>query len=124
MSTTPEPGHLEFVHTLMFERTRKGVLSDEEVKAVEDELLEDPRRGDLMGATGGVRKIRAAQGGHGKRGSARVAYLYVEKWATVFFLLAFPKNVQGNLTAEQKKVVRDRVAEIEAEEWPRTKPER
>ncbi|HEV2147628.1 MAG TPA: type II toxin-antitoxin system RelE/ParE family toxin [Longimicrobiaceae bacterium] len=124
VNAIPETRYLEFVYIDLFERTRKGVLTDEEVRAVEDELLERPTRGDVMEGTGGVRKIRAAQEGHGKSGSARVAYLYVEKWASVFFMLAFPKNVQGNLTSEQKKIVRDEVARIRAEEWPRRKRKR
>jgi hypothetical protein len=111
--------YLEFVYLPLFERTRKGVLSDEEVKAVEDELLGNPRAGVVMVNTGGVRKVRAAQEQRGKSGSARVAYLYVPEQATVYFILAFPKNVQGNLTAEQKKQVRALVAQIKAEDWPR-----
>ena len=110
---------LEFVYLALFERTRKGVLTDAEVKAVEDELLANPRAGAVMVNTGGVRKVRAAQEQRGKSGSARVAYLYVEEQATVYFILAFPKNVQGNLTAEQKKQVRAVVAAIKGEDWPR-----
>lgn len=113
---------LEFVYLALFERTRKGVLSDVEMKAVEDELLVNPRAGAVMANTGGVRKIRAAQEQRGKSGSARVAYLYVEEQATVYFILAFPKNVQGNLTAEQKKQVRALVAQIRQEPWPRRRP--
>lgn len=114
--------HLEFVYTDFFERTRRGVLTDDEMKAVEDEILENPRRGAVMGSTGGVRKIRAARAGHGKSGSARVAYLYVEDWDAVFFLLAFPKNVQANLTDAQKTAVRNEVRWLLAEVWPRRKP--
>lgn len=118
MSATPGPGLLEFVYTDFFRRTRKGVLTDEEMQAVENELLENPERGDTMGDTGGVRKIRAATEGRGKSGSARVAYLYVEERATVYFILAFPKNVQPNLTAAQKKVVREEAEGLKAEPWP------
>ena len=110
---------LEFVYLGLFERTRKGVLSDAEMKEVEDALLANPRAGAVMANTGGVRKVRAAQEQRGKSGSARVAYLYVEEQATVYFILAFPKNVQGNLTDAQKKQVRTVVAQIRDEGWPR-----
>lgn len=116
---TAEFSLLEFVYTALFERTRKGVLTNEEMQAVEDDLLKNPRAGAIMSNTGGVRKTRAAQEGHGKRGSGRVAYLYVPEQQTVYFLLAFPKNVQGNLTDAQKKLVRELVKEISREEWPR-----
>lgn len=112
-------GLLEFVYLALFERTRKGVLTDEEMKEVEDALLANPRAGVVMVNTGGVRKVRAAQEHRGKSGSARVAYLYVEEQATVYFITAFPKNGQGNLTDEQKKQVRRLVQHIRDEGWPR-----
>jgi hypothetical protein len=110
---------VEFVYLSFFERTRKGVLTDAEMKEVEDELLANPRTGVVMANTGGVRKVRAAQGQRGKSGSARVAYLYVEEQSTVYFIIAFPKNVQGNLTDAQKKQVRGVVVQIRNESWPR-----
>ncbi|HEU4883616.1 MAG TPA: type II toxin-antitoxin system RelE/ParE family toxin [Longimicrobium sp.] len=112
-------GLVEFVYLALFERTRKGVLTDAEMKELEDELLANPRAGVVMVNTGGVRKVRAAQEGRGKSGSARVAYLYVEEQATVYFIIAFPKNVQGNLTDAQKKQLRAVVAQIRDEGWPR-----
>jgi hypothetical protein len=50
-----------------------------------------------------------------------VIYFFVGRQQTVYFILAFPKNVQGNLTEAQKKAVREIVAGIEEEEWPRMK---
>ena len=119
MIPSAEPSALEFVYMHLFERSRKGVLTDQEVKALEDTLLEDPEDGDVMSQTGGVRKSRVANAGRGKRGSGRVAYLSVQAQRTIYFLFAFPKNVQGNLTDEQKKTVRALVAEIRNERWPR-----
>lgn len=115
---------LEFVYLELFERTRKGVLSDAEMKAVEDDLLGNPRAGVVIVNTAGVRKVRAAQEQRGKSGSARVVYLYVEEQRTVYFVLAFPKNVQGNLTAEQKKLVRALVGQVRQQDWPRKRPAR
>jgi len=114
----PAERALEFVYTPLFERTRKALLSEEDMKRVEDELLADPERGVLMGGTGGIRKLRAAQENRGKRGSARVAYLYIEERQTVYFLIAFGKNVQANLTAAECRMLRQVVAMIRAEPWP------
>jgi hypothetical protein len=110
---------LEFIYLALFERTRKGVLSDTEMREVEDQLLANPRAGVVIVNTCGVRKLRAAQEQRGKSGSARVVYLYVEEQSTVYFILAFPKNVQGNLTADQKKLVRTLVGQVRQEAWPR-----
>lgn len=124
VKTPNASGFLEFVSTPMFERTRKGVLSDEDVRELENDLVKNPEAGDVVSGTGGVRKARAATEGHGKRGSVRVAYLFVRKWETIFFLFPFPKNVQGNLTAEQKKAIRAEISRITAEPWPRKKPKK
>ncbi len=119
----PERGELlEFVYLELFERTRRGVLGDVEAKAVEDALLANPRAGVVIVDTGGVRKVRAAQDHRGKRGSARVVYLYVQEQRTVYFILVFPKNVQGNLTARQKQAVRTLVGQVREEQWPRRRP--
>lgn len=114
-------GLLEFVYLAMFERTRQGVLEEGDIERLEDALLANPRAGAVLAGTGGVRKVRAAQRGRGKRGSARVAYLYVEAQATVYLVLAFPKNVRGALTAEQTRAVRSLAEAIRREPWPRAR---
>lgn len=118
MPPPAEPPFLEFVYLPLFERARRHVFTDEEMEKVENMLLENPEDGDLMSNTGGVRKSRAANEGRGKSGSGRVLYLYLRWRRTIYFLLAFPKNVQGNLTDAQKKAVRALVADIKSEVWP------
>jgi hypothetical protein len=110
------PRFVEFVLLPSFERTAEGVLSESDIRELECTLLENPREGPVMRGTGGVRKVRAAAEGRGKRGSARVIYLYVEARETIYFLLCFPKNKQANLTPEQTRRIRLLVAQLEAEE--------
>ena len=55
-------------------------FTDDELAAVQERILDDPRRGDLIPGGRGLRKLRAAVAGRGKRGGARVIY-YV--WAVV-----------------------------------------
>jgi hypothetical protein len=115
MARSHEHTHLEFVYLPLFERTRKGLLSDDDMHRLEDELLENPQAGDVEDNAGGLRKVRARIGERGKSGSARVAYLYVETRAKLYFILAFPKNVQGALTQDQKKVIRSLAAQLKKE---------
>jgi len=61
-----ENRYLEFVYLELFERTRNGVISDEEMKVLEDELLENPEKGSVQRDTGGVRKVRVATRGGGR----------------------------------------------------------
>jgi hypothetical protein len=41
--------------------------------------------------------------GRGKRGGARVIYLDVMIKSRIYLLMAYPKNVQENLSVDQKK---------------------
>ncbi len=68
----------EFIYTELFEKTAAGLLTDPIMEDVENTLCINPRAGDVMRNTNGVRKLRVALPGRGKRGSARVTYLYVE----------------------------------------------
>ena len=115
MAPAHDHTHLEFVYLPLFERTRKGLLSEDDLRRLENDLLGNPQTGDVENNAGGVRKVRARTGERGKSGSARVAYLYVETRATLYFILAFPKNVQGALTQDQKKVIRTLAAQLKQE---------
>jgi hypothetical protein len=109
-----EGRYLQFIYLSSFERTR-GLITDEEMKSLEDELLQNPKKGKVEGGTGGVRKVRVGTDGKGKSGSARIGYLYVEVKGKIYFILAFPKNVQANFTSDQKKQMRSLVARLKKE---------
>ena len=80
------------------------------------ELLNDPRAGATDAGTGGIRKLRVALPSRGKRGSTRVAYLYLEVRGRVYFLLAYAKAERVDLSAADKKVLRTLVTELETRE--------
>ena len=90
-------------------------LHDEELKLLEDILLENPQKGDVIEGTSGARKMRIQMNGHGKRGGGRVIYVDIFEKEKLYFLFAYPKNVQVNLTEQQKKIVRQMVESIKGE---------
>lgn len=90
-------------------------LHDEELKLLEDILLENPQKGDVIEDTSGARKMRIQMNGHGKRGGGRVIYVDIFEKEKLYFLFAYPKNVQVNLTEQQKKIVRQMVEAIKGE---------
>lgn len=110
-----EPRYYEFVRLPSFERSAENVLTEEEIQCVEARLIANPRAGDLVANTGGVRKTRAASEGRGKSGSTRVIYLFLELRGKIYLLLAYPKNAQANLTDEQKRRMRELVARLREE---------
>ncbi len=94
-----------FIYTELFEKTAADLLTDPIMEGVENTLCINPRAGDVIRDTNGVRKLRVALPGRGKCGSARVTYLYIEVGGTVYFLLAYAKTTQGNVTSAQKKLL-------------------
>lgn len=110
----PDTGrNIEFVYTPLFESAARVMFDDEAMRHVELALLVAPRAGDLVPGTGGVRKLRAQLPGQGKRGGARVIYLYIEIRDRVYFLLAYAKNEQVDLTATQKQALRTMAKQLE-----------
>ena len=75
-------------------------------------LSEHPQAGDVIPSAGGARKLRWAAKGKGKRGGARIIYLYVVVAESVYLLRCYSKNVQTDLRADEKKQVRELVARL------------
>lgn len=105
----------EFVYSDGFLEDVEGLLDEDALRALENELLEDPRRGRTIRGTGGFRKIRAAAEGRGKRGGARVIYYYVDRRRTVYFIMAYAKNVKDDLTPAEEKALRKIAQALEEE---------
>jgi hypothetical protein len=55
---------------------------------------------------GGARKLRWAAKGKGKRGGARIIYLYAVISARIYLLRCYAKNVRTDPTADEKKALR------------------
>jgi putative transcriptional regulator len=77
-------------------------LSDEEYRQLQNELLKTPTKGDVIQGTGGLRKVRVASKGKGKRGGARVIYYYLNSFKRFYLLTIYAKNEVTNLTPQEK----------------------
>jgi mRNA-degrading endonuclease RelE of RelBE toxin-antitoxin system len=63
-----------FVETRSFSRRRTEQLTDEQFRLLQLSLLSNPQAGDVIRGTGGLRKLRWATTGRGKRGGVRIIY--------------------------------------------------
>ena len=82
----------------------------------------NPEAGEVVPESGGVRKIRWALQGRGKRGGARVIYYYHNESIPLYALDIYAKNQKTNLSAAEKKAARKTIAAIRAEHSRRKQP--
>lgn len=106
------PGLLEFVYLAPYERMARAEISEQVERAFESLVIADPNIGDVLPGLGGVRKVRVALPGRGKRGGARFLYFVRLIRGRVYVLTAYTKNVQGDLSSEQRKRIRQVVSDL------------
>ena len=108
---------LEFIEFPAFTKrllTLAKDYADDVLLEIESDLLENPERGPVIEGTAGVRKARVAdpRRGKGKSGGFRYMYYYIERDGQVFLLMIFSKNEQADLTAQQKKLLKQAVLSL------------
>ena len=81
-------------------------MSDDEYRALQETLVNRPGMGDIVQGTGGLRKVRWKQEGHGKSGGVRVIYYWMTEDEQLYMLYVYPKSKQEDLTAGQKKALK------------------
>ena len=84
---------------------------DEALAELQTALMVNPEVGNPIPRSGGLRKIRVAAKGKGKRGGARVIYYWHRGDGQIFLLLTYPKNELDDLTTMQLRELRDLAAE-------------
>jgi hypothetical protein len=85
------------------------LATDEEYRALQEVLVKNPAAGDLIPGGGGIRKVRMARPGTGKRGGARVIYYRRQDKGTILMLVAYGKSVKTNLSPAEISMLRELV---------------
>ena len=68
-----------------------------------------PDASSVMKGIGGMRKLRLAGSGRGKRCGLRVIYYWWVKTERISLLMVYPKNEQDDLTADQLKQLKNQL---------------
>jgi hypothetical protein len=96
-----------FVETKLFTRLIDELLSDDEFAALQLSLAVNPEAGDVIKGTGGVRKLRWAGSGRGKRGGLRVIYYLRLQNGQIWLLTVYAKNVKDSIPASILKKIKE-----------------
>lgn len=103
-----------------YQRDAERIFSLEEREELTEFLATTPHVGDIIPQTGGVRKLRWAAKGSGKRGGARVIYYFRDLNMPVFLLAVFGKGERADLTMSDRHALAGLVDELVGEYGKRT----
>ena len=102
------------IETSVFTLRVQDLLTDEEYRGLQTALINRPTAGTLIQGSGGLRKVRWALPGRGKRGGARVIYYWAVEQEQLLMLFMFAKNERDDLSLAQRKMLR----QIVEDEYP------
>lgn len=90
-----------FIELPIFIRCAAVLFSDDDIRGMQNTLLENPNAGDLIQGGRGLRKLRVPLTGRGKRGGARVIYYHWVSQSQCYLIYAYAKSVAADLTPDQ-----------------------
>lgn len=106
-----------FVELPAFARYRQDYLDDDGFRRLQSALLENPEAGDVIEATGGLRKMRHAdvRRGKGKRGGLRIVYFWWRAGSQFWLFTLYDKDGMDDLDTKQRRALKDMLKrELEA----------
>ena len=105
---------LHFIETPVFEKRIKELFTDDEYLLIQQELLNNPVKGDLIQGTGGLRKIRFGRNS-GKSGGVRILYYYTDDYGRIYMIAVYTKSSKDNITSSEKAVFKAFIQQIKWE---------
>lgn len=100
-----------FLETPIFTEAVEELLDHDGYRALQSSLILRPEAGAVIRQSGGLRKLRWALAGKGKRGGCRIIYFWHEASETFFMLYAYRKSQQEDLTSHQLRILNRLVRE-------------
>jgi len=98
-----------FIEAPVFTQTLSDYLDDDAYTALQWALVLHPEIGSVVPGSGGVRKMRWAGSGRGKRGGLRVIYYWRKHAGEIWMLTIYAKAKQKNAPAHILKVLKEAI---------------
>jgi len=105
---------MRFVETPVSTSALQRHLDDERYRQLQIALMLRPEQGLVIPGSGGLRKVRWAAPGMGKRGGLRVIYYWAVREEAFYMLYVYAKSDQGDLTPTQAR----QLGRVVREEFP------
>jgi hypothetical protein len=100
-----------FIESSVFERILPVYLDDDEYSELQQFLMQNQEAGELVPGSGGVRKVRWARPGMGKRGGLRIIYFVRyepnEFWMLTLYAKAERDDVPAHILKQLLEAFRD-----------------
>jgi mRNA-degrading endonuclease RelE of RelBE toxin-antitoxin system len=96
---------MEFIEVPSFTPRVMRYLGDESYARLQTHLTDHPTAGAVIPGSKGLRKVRWAAKGHGKRGGVRVIYYWHVAPEIITFLDIYPKNEKDDLTKDELRLL-------------------
>ncbi len=103
---------MEFIESSIFVKLIDTFLNDEQRRALQNFLVNNPNGGAVIRGGGGARKLRWKLPGHGKSGGLRVIYIHSPIKNQIAMVLVYPKSEKSDLTKAEIKLIA-----LEAKSW-------
>ena len=112
----------EFILLPEFERQwpRLG-FDDNDLSYLQEIIRKNPKLGQVISGTGGLRKMRFSFKGGGKSGGVRVLYIDIVIADWVYLITAYSKGEKENITDAEKNVYKQIIKQIKSEIKGKTK---
>ena len=105
-----------FKETQFFTEKWKSLgLTDDDLRTLESILLKNPKAGNVVIGSGGLRKIRIPFDHSGKRGGGRVVYVDIEVKECIYLIDVYLKNEKSDLSGKERKMLKKLVAVLKEE---------
>ena len=103
---------MEFIETTLFTRLVYTYLTDDEYLGLQSYLLQFPESGKVVPGSGGVRKLRWAMSGTGKRGGVRVIYYFKKQDDEIWLLTIYSKSETENIPAHILRKIAEEIQNV------------